>query len=81
METNIYIRRRVIAVKKEIYLAGGCFWGMEKYLQNIPGVISTEVGYANGNTKNPTYREVCCNNTGHAETVKLEYDDTITALP
>lgn len=62
-------------MKKEIYLAGGCFWGTEKYLENIPGVLSTEVGYANGNTKNPTYKEVCYNNTGHAETVKVEYDD------
>lgn len=62
-------------MKKEIYLAGGCFWGTEKYLENILGVLSTEVGYANGNTKNPTYKEVCYNNTGHAETVKVEYDD------
>lgn len=62
-------------MKKEIYLAGGCFWGTEKYLENIPGILTTEVGYANGNTDNPTYEEVCYNNTGHAETVKVEYDD------
>jgi len=62
-------------VKKEIYLAGGCFWGTEKYFSNIPGVLSTEVGYANGNTDNPTYEEVCYSNVGHAETVKVEYDD------
>lgn len=62
-------------MKKEIYLAGGCFWGTEKYLENIPGILTTEVGYANGNTENPTYEEVCYNNTGHAETVKVEYDD------
>ncbi|MDD3174782.1 MAG: peptide-methionine (S)-S-oxide reductase MsrA, partial [Herbinix sp.] len=65
---------------KEIYLAGGCFWGTEQYLENIAGVISTEVGYANGNTKNPTYEEVCHNHTGHAETVKVEYDDTRIGL-
>ena len=59
---------------REIYLAGGCFWGLEKYLENIPGVISTEVGYANGNTNNPSYEDVCHKNTGHAETVKVEYD-------
>jgi len=41
-------------MKKEIYLAGGCFWGTEKYLEDIKGVMETEVGYANGNTKNPT---------------------------
>lgn len=68
-------------MKKEIYLAGGCFWGTEKYLENIPGVLSTEVGYANGNTENPTYKEVCYNNTGYAETVKVEYDDAVIGLP
>lgn len=68
-------------MKKEIYLAGGCFWGTEKYLGNIPGVLSTETGYANGNTGNPTYEEVCYNNTGHAETVKVEYDDEVIGLP
>lgn len=68
-------------MKKEIYLAGGCFWGMEKYLQNIPGVLSTEAGYANGSTENPTYDEVCSSDTGHAETVKVQYDDVIVGLP
>lgn len=68
-------------MKKEIYLAGGCFWGTEKYLKNIQGVLSTEVGYANGSTENPTYEEVCYNNTGHAETVKVEYDDEKIVLP
>ncbi len=68
-------------MKKEIYLAGGCFWGTEQYLQNIPGILATEVGYANGNTANPTYKEVCYFNTGHAEAVKVEYEDTIIGLP
>lgn len=63
-----------------IYLAGGCFWGMEKYIQLIKGVEKTEVGYANGNTENPTYEEVCRNNTGHAETVKIEYNKEILPL-
>lgn len=58
----------------EIYLAGGCFWGLEKYLQSIRGVQSTEVGYANGRTHNPTYEQVCHDHTGHAETVKVVYD-------
>lgn len=57
-----------------IYLAGGCFWGVEAYMKKLPGVKDTEVGYANGNTENPTYEEVCYNNTGHAETVKVVYD-------
>lgn len=59
---------------KVIYLAGGCFWGTEKYLSNIQGIVDTQVGYANGTTENPTYQEVCHNNTGHAETVRVIYD-------
>jgi peptide methionine sulfoxide reductase msrA/msrB len=64
----------------EIYLAGGCFWGLEKYMASIPGVISTQVGYANGRTANPSYEEVCYANTGHAETVKVEYDPKLLGL-
>lgn len=67
-------------MKKEIYLAGGCFWGTEKYLKNIKGIIETEVGYANGNTENPTYEEVCHKNTGHTETVKVIYDEILISL-
>jgi len=66
--------------KKEIYLAGGCFWGTEKYLSSVEGILETEVGYANGNTENPSYEEVCDNNTGHAEAVKVIYDNTIIGL-
>ncbi len=64
----------------EIYLAGGCFWGMEKYIASVRGVITTEVGYANGKTANPTYQEVCYNDTGHTETVKVVYDPEIVPL-
>jgi len=64
----------------EIYLAGGCFWGTEKYLASIKGVVSTEVGYANGNTENPTYEDVCKRNTGHAETVHVTYDPAVLPL-
>jgi peptide methionine sulfoxide reductase msrA/msrB len=64
----------------EIYLAGGCFWGLEKYISMIPGVVSTEVGYANGKTKEPTYEDVCHRNTGHAETVKAVYDPSKISL-
>lgn len=67
-------------MRKEIYLAGGCFWGTEKYFAGICGVISTEVGYANGSTLSPTYEEVCHKNTGHAETVKVVYDDNMISL-
>ena len=59
----------------EIYLAGVCFWGTEKYFSEIPGVVETEVGYANGKTENPSYEDVCYRNTGHAETVKVKYDN------
>lgn len=60
---------------KTIYLAGGCFWGVQKYLDQFSGVISTEVGYANGPDKQPTYQEVC-DSSGHAETVKVVYDES-----
>ena len=60
--------------RKWVFLAGGCFWGTEKYLALIPGVVQTEVGYANGRTEFPTYEDVCYRNTGHAETVLVEYD-------
>jgi len=69
-----------INMQKEIYLAGGCFWGTEKYFGNINGVMQTEVGYANGLTERPTYKEVCSHNTGHAETVKIVYDESRVSL-
>ena len=59
---------------KEIYLAGGCFWGTEKYLSCVNGIMHTDVGYANGNTENPTYEDVCHKDTGHSETVRVLYD-------
>ena len=67
-------------MRKTIFLAGGCFWGVDKYLSLIPGVLSTEVGYANGKTEAPTYEQVCCNDTGHAETVKVVYDADMLSL-
>ena len=65
---------------KTIYLAGGCYWGVEKYVQHIPGVVKTEVGFANGNTENPTYQQVRYENTGHAETVRVVYDEAVLPL-
>ena len=56
-----------------IYLAGGCFWGVQKFFDQFDGVISTETGYANGPDSAPDYREVCAG-SGHAETVKIVYD-------
>lgn len=65
---------------KEIYFAGGCFWGTEHYFKQINGVISTEVGYANGDTEYPTYEEVYTDTTGYAECVKVVYDPSVIAL-
>lgn len=59
---------------RRIVLAGGCFWGTERYLEQFPGVVRTFVGYANGSKENPTYEEVCTGKTGHAEAVFVEYN-------
>lgn len=62
-------------VKSEVaYFAGGCFWGLEHYFQKGPGVLEAVSGYQQGRTDNPTYKEVCTDSTGHAETVKVVYD-------
>ncbi len=65
---------------KKIYFAGGCFWGTEHFFKQIEGVETTQVGYANGNTPNPTYEEVCTDKTGYAETVCVAYDEDIVSL-
>ena len=62
---------------KKAYCAGGCFWGIEENFRTKPGIISTEVGYAGGKDENVTYEKVCKGNTGHAETVKIEFDEKI----
>lgn len=65
-------------MNKKIYLAGGCFWGVEAYFSKIDGIIDTKVGYANGNTIDATYKNL--KNTNHAETVKISYDSNIVSL-
>ncbi len=64
---------------RTVYLAGGCFWGLQKFFDQFEGVLSTEVGYANGPAKAPTYEEVCAD-SGHAETVRIDYDETKITL-
>lgn len=64
--------------KKIIYLAGGCFWGVEGYFQRINGVVNTETGYANGKTQDTDYEHI--KTTDHAETVKVEYDRSKISL-
>lgn len=65
---------------KEIVLAGGCFWGVEEYMSRIQGITETKVGYANGHKENPSYEEVCKNNTGHAEACYIKYDENTISL-
>ena len=57
-----------------IYLAGGCFWGAQKFFDQFDGVVATKVGYANGLGENPSYQEVCAD-SGHAETVRIDFDE------
>ncbi|MGL4956725.1 MAG: peptide-methionine (S)-S-oxide reductase MsrA [Bacteroidales bacterium] len=66
---------------KELYFAGGCFWGTQHFIKQIEGVHSTQVGYANGRLAHaPSYQEVCTGRTGFAETVKVSYDPKEVSL-
>lgn len=65
---------------KEIYLAGGCFWGMQAYFEQLQGIVATEVGYANGHVENPTYEMVCSGTTGYAEALHIQYDALVLSL-
>jgi len=62
---------------QKAYFAGGCFWGVEYYFQNLPGVISTKVGYMGGFKEDPTYAEVSAQKTGHAETLEVNFDSSL----
>ena len=63
-----------------LYFAGGCFWGTEHYFKQIRGVLSTKVGYANGNIEHPTYEQVCSKTTGFAEAVEVTYNPEVLPL-
>lgn len=65
---------------KEICLAGGCFWGTQAYMKLLPGVVDTQVGYANSNVEHPSYEEVCTGGTGAAEAVLVTYDPHVISF-
>ncbi len=66
--------RAPVAGEAVAYFAGGCFWGVEYFLEKIPGVISVESGYMGGHIDNPSYEQVLGHQTGHLESVKVRYD-------
>ncbi|MGL4425255.1 MAG: peptide-methionine (S)-S-oxide reductase MsrA [Cetobacterium sp.] len=64
-----------------IYLAGGCFWCTEADMEKVPGVLDVVSGYSGGDVKNPTYKEVSLGNTGHLESIRVQYDDEKISYP
>ena len=73
LSSNISLAKNI----KEAFFAGGCFWCMEEFFEKVEGVEEVISGYSGGNTKNPTYKEVTYENTGHFETAKIIYDENI----
>ncbi|KJU72526.1 peptide-methionine (S)-S-oxide reductase MsrA [Clostridium baratii] len=65
---------------REIVLGGGCFWGIQEFMSRLKGIKKTEVGYANGRGENPTYEDICNNNTYYAEVCKILYDENEISL-
>ena len=73
LSSNISLAKNI----KEAFFAGGCFWCMEEFFEEVKGVEEVISGYSGGDTENPTYKEVTYNNTGHFEVVKIIYDEDI----
>ena len=67
-------------MKETAYFAGGCFWGIEYHMKNVPGVLNTQVGYMGGKTKSPNYNEICSGETGHAEAVKVSFNPELVSF-
>lgn len=65
---------------KEIYVAGGCFWGVEAYFKQLKGIVKTSVGYIDGNISNPTYEMVCDGRASHTEACYLQYDPNLISI-
>ena len=74
------LTEQVASTAEVAYLAGGCFWGMEEIIRAIPGVLNTDVGYTGGNFKYATYDDVKRGNTGHAESIKVEFDPAVLSF-
>lgn len=72
-----FVKDKTVLDTEEAIFAAGCFWGVEYYFKKLPGVLKTEVGYCGGSLEHPTYHEVCRNQTGHYESIRVVYDPTI----
>lgn len=69
-----FVTDKTVTDTEEAIFAAGCFWGVEHYFKQLPGVVKTEVGYSGGHVKNPSYQDVCAGNSGHYEVIRVVYD-------